>query len=440
MIRKKYYLWILGCAMNYSDAERIASVFDTAGYQKVDTEDEADIAVVVACSVRQTAIDRIYGKVKPWNKRRRKTGFKTVLAGCVLPDDKKKLASSFDLIFDINEIERLADFIKDKSQITNDNQIRNSKLEIRNSGEYLSILPKYSSSFRAYVPIMTGCDNFCSYCAVPYTRGREKSRPSNDIVDEVKALVKKGYKEITLLGQNVNSYGLSQKAKGKNQKYNSKFIGLLEKIDKIPGDYRVYFYSNHPKDFSDELIATLPKLKHFPKYIHLPLQSGNNEILRKMNRRYTQKEYLELVARIRKSIPDVVLTTDVMVGFPGESEAEFADTMDVIRKAKFEMIFIGQYSPRAGTPSSKIKDDVSLSIKKKRDVAITNYLREYLVGFNQKFVGQAVRVLVDEEKGDKYFGRTEGYKVVEIKTDQPLGVGQFYDVEINEAKAWKLFG
>lgn len=458
----KYYLWILGCAMNYSDAERIASVFDAAGYTPAKTEKEADVAVVVACSVRQTAIDRIYGKVNPWNKRRRKTGFKTILAGCVLPEDKKKLASSFDLIFDVTEIKKLEEFLKLELKKLNSNY----KLQISNYEKgYLSIIPKYESTFRSYVPIMTGCDNFCSYCAVPYTRGREESRPAEDIVNEIKDLVARGFKEITLLGQNVNSYGGgvskgTDPCKGPSLAKNN-FLELLKKIDKIEGDYRVYFYSNHPKDFSEALIKELPKLKHFPQYIHLPLQSGNDEILRQMNRHYTRAEYLGLVGRIREAMPNVVLTTDVLVGFPGETDQAFQDTMSVIKEAKFEMVFIGQYSPRPGTRSWDMVDDVAGSMKKARDKEITAYLRDYLEKYNRKFIGQTVRVLLDEKKparstdgNGKYYGRTEGYKVVEIvnrdypeltegsqlKTDQLLEVGQFYDVEITEARAWKLFG
>jgi tRNA-2-methylthio-N6-dimethylallyladenosine synthase len=328
--------------------------------------------------------------------------------------------------------------------MTNIKQIQNSKSKIQNPGEYLSILPKYESTFRAYVPIMTGCDNFCSYCAVPLTRGREKSRPQAEILAEIRALVDRGYKEITLLGQNVNSYGISQKANLKNQNYNSKFINLLKEIDLIPGDYRVYFYSNHPKDVSDELINTLPELKHFPPYLHLPLQSGNDNILREMNRRYTVKQYLNLVKKIRERIPDLVLTTDIMVGYPGENEAKFLDTVEVMKKAKFEMAFIAQYSPRAGTLSAKKEDNIPKNIKNERFKILTEVLRDNLEERNKRFVGEIVTVLIDEQKSDKYYGRTEEYKVVEITPNlkqktQKIEVGRFYKVEITKSGPWKLF-
>jgi tRNA-2-methylthio-N6-dimethylallyladenosine synthase len=274
---------------------------------------------------------------------------------------------------------------------------------------------------------MTGCDNFCSYCAVPYTRGREQSRPQAEILAEIRRLVSAGYKEITLLGQNVNSY-----------RYD--FVTLLKKIDTIPGDYRVYYYSNHPKDVSEKLINTMPELKHFPHYLHLPLQSGDDEILERMNRHYTVEQYLDLVVKIRQTVPDIVFTTDIIVGFPGEGPKEFQKTLQVVNKVKFEMIFIGQYSPRLGTASSKMKDNVSLEAKKERERALTDALRNHLAVVNRRFVGQELRILIDEKKGDKYYGRTEGYKVVELKTDQTLEVGRFYEVLIKKAEPWKLIG
>jgi tRNA-2-methylthio-N6-dimethylallyladenosine synthase len=370
----KYYLWVLGCAMNYSDAERIATVLGLLGYKKTDKEADADLIITVACSVRQHAIDRIYGATKKWERMKRKKPLMTGLSGCVLPEDKKKMTKAFDFIFEIQDLGKLPELLKEKS-------ISTSAVDLG----YLSVRPKYESDFSAYLPIMTGCNNFCSYCAVPYTRGREKSRPMDEILTEVKDLVKIGYKEITLLGQNVNSYQYG-------------FATLLKEIDKIQGDYRVYFYSNHPKDMGSELIKTISRLIHFPHYIHLPLQSGNDEILRKMNRHYTKKEYLKLVEEIRTQIPGVVLTTDIIVGFPGEKEKEFKDTQDVMRAVKFEMAFLAQYSPRTGTVSAKLKDDVSRAEKIRREKILTNILAETAEEKNEKLVGKTVRVLLTVTK------------------------------------------
>lgn len=461
----KYYMWVLGCAMNSSDAERIASVLELLGYQKTEVEKEADLIVTVACSVRQHAIDRIYGSDKKWQRlKKQNPKLKTVLTGCVLAEDRAKMAKIFDLMFEIDDLGKLPELLGTSQKNSND--------VLGKSGEYLKINPNYESTFRAYVPIMTGCNNFCTYCAVPYTRGKEKSRPAAEVIAEVKTLVKKGYKEISLLGQNVNSYGNDltviptgaeeslKVGKGiSRQARNDNFVSLLKQIDKISGDFRIYFYSNHPKDMSEELIKILPKLGHFPEYLHLPLQSGNDEILRQMNRHYTKKSYLELVAKIRKAMPKVVLTTDIIVGFPGEGKKEFADTMDVVKKAGFEMIYIGQYSPRPGTISAKLPDVISKAEKKKREGIITDLLAKNLTDVNQKLVGTTEKVLIDGQKGGKFFGRTEGYKVVEIAnyssskpsasrssnkdssrqdSNNKLKLGQFVNVKIKSATAWKL--
>jgi tRNA-2-methylthio-N6-dimethylallyladenosine synthase len=303
---------------------------------------------------------------------------------------------------------------------------------------------------------MTGCDNFCTYCAVPYTRGREASRPEEDILAEVKGLVEKGYKEITLLGQNVNSYGINnkfqitnnkQKPNGKNQNSND-FVKLLEKIDAIPGDYWVRFYSNHPKDFSDELIDFLAQSKHFCHYIHLPLQSGDDEIIGKMNRHYTAKQYLDLVKRIRAKIPGVTLTTDIIVGFPGETEKQFQNTVKVLEKVGFDMIFISEYSPRSGTPAAKMEDDVPHQEKGRRkkylnDVVLANSVLKH----NKKLVGKKVRVLVKGEKKGKPIGSTAGLKDVWISHmsdswDVPgVGhMGRFANVKITKATSWGMEG
>lgn len=420
----KYYFWILGCAMNYADSERMATVLESLGYTKTENEKEADLFVVIACSVRQSAVLSIYGKVRDLNQMKAANpNFKTVLTGCLLDKDKKKLSKVFDAVLEINDLEKLPELLGFKGK--------------QLSGEYLTIRPSYESKFRAYVPISTGCDNYCSYCAVPYTKGREKSRPAAEIVKEIRGLVVNGYKEFTLLGQNVNSYGPDLTG---NVRDNSPFISLLLEIDNIPGDYRVYFYSNHPKDMTNELIATLATLEHFPHYIHLPLQSGNDEIIRGMNRHYTKEQYLGLVARIRKAMPDVALTTDIIVGYPGEAEKQFQDTVDVMKKAEYDMAFIAQYSPREGTISAKQPDDVTKTEKTRREKTLQKIVSGTVLKHNKRLVGTTQRILIDEQKADKYFGRTEGFKVVEIKTDQPLEIGQFINVTIESAASWKLSG
>ena len=481
--------------MNYSDAERMATVLESLGYAKTENEKEADLFIVISCSVRESAALSIYGKVRDLNEMKEANpNFKAVLTGCVLEKDKKKLGKVFDIVMTMEDLPKLPELLTTCHPERSEGS-RDSSATPQNDN-YLIITPKYQSHFRAYVPISTGCDNFCTYCAVPYTKGREKSRPLSDIVNEVRNLVQNGYKEITLLGQNVNSYGnglpnsrhpepsegsrtriLDSSARPLNDE---SFTTLLQKLDAIPGDHRIYFYSNHPKDMSDELIATLADLKHFPHYIHLPLQSGNDEIIQKMNRHYTKAQYLELVAKIRKAMPDVTLTTDIIVGFPGETEKQFADTEDVMEKAKYDMAFIAQYSSREGTVSAKQPDDVSKTEKTQREKVLQEIVKATVLAHNKKLISTTQRILVDEEKNGKYFGRTEGYKVVEItfpviaparpkpseggrskatkqsitelqeiaapparngvgnnKTDL---VGRFVEVKIEIVSSWKLFG
>jgi tRNA-2-methylthio-N6-dimethylallyladenosine synthase len=417
----KYYFWTLGCAMNISDAERISAVFDSYGFSRTEEEKEADIFCIIACSIRQHAVDRIFGKINQLKNNK----VTTILTGCVLDQDRRKLEKEFNLVFDINEIEHLTSFISKKYDIK----------KTYNIDDYLSLTPSYLSKFRAYVPISTGCDNFCSYCAVPYTRGREKSREVTEIVKEVRGLVKAGFKEIILLGQNVNSYG--QDIRGK--KDISGFIELVKEIDGITGKYRVYFFSNHPKDMSDELIETLALLKHFPHYVHLPLQAGSDDVIKRMNRHYTKKQYLELVEKIKKSMPDVAITTDIIVGFPGETETDFQDTLDVAEKVVFDMVYLAQYSPRPGTKAAKMADDVSKLEKKRREELLNQVIAKKLEEKNKSYVGRNLTVLIDGTKNDKYYGRTEGYKVVEIKKSPKIALGDFVNVKINDSSAWKLF-
>jgi len=276
----KYYIFVVGCAMNHSDSERISGLLDIAGFKKAETEDTADILIAVSCSVRQSAVNRIYAKAESWKKKNQTIA----LTGCVLDADKKKLLKKFDYIFPIEDLGSFVKKLLDKKENDCSEDFKNKIGDTEK--EYLSFAPKYSLEFRANVPIMTGCNNFCSYCAVPYVRGREKSRPEAEILAEIKELVARGVKEIILLGQNVNSYGQDFGSKKEDK---SAFVELIKKIDKISGNFRVYFYSNHPKDISDQLIMALPKLLHFPNYIHLPLQSGSDEVLKNESGIYSKR-------------------------------------------------------------------------------------------------------------------------------------------------------
>jgi len=335
--------------MNISDSQRIARVLESCGL-KPGSEKEADLIVVNACSVRQSAVDRIYGKLKNW------PGKKILITGCVLPHDKEKLAKKVDLIFAIKDLPKLPRLL--------------SKIFGKNYHAIPPLIPetynlKPRDKSEAFVPIMTGCDNFCSYCAVPYTRGREISRPFNDIISDIKQALKNGSKEILLLGQNVNSY--YKRSSVYNRKIDNRhFIKLLTTIDNLPGDFKFNFISSNPHDMSNKLIKTLAKLKKWPRELHLPLQSGDDEILRKMNRKYNRHQYLKLVANLKSQIPDLKLTTDIIVGFPGETKEQFNNTVKLCKKIGFKKAYIAQYSPRPGTAAAKLKDDVPAKEKKRR--------------------------------------------------------------------------
>jgi len=419
----KYHLFILGCQMNYADAERVATVLNKTGYEKTDLEKEAGLIVVVACSVRQSAIDRIYGKIDQWRSMKKKKKLVTILTGCVLPYDQKKMKKYFDFIINIKDIGKLPSLLKPLTQ---------SPFKL--SPDYLCVLPQYRSTYTAFVPIMTGCDNFCTYCAVPYTRGREYSRPQKQIIDEIKKLVKQGYKEIILLGQNVNSYGHK---KGKIYIDNKPFISLLKAINAVPGKFWLRFISNHPKDMTEDLIKIIPKLKKITPYIHLPLQAGDDQILKKMNRPYTTKQYLKMVDLIRKNIPGVAITTDIIVGFPGETKEQFKNTLKVAEKVQYDMAYLAQYSLRPGTPAAKLKDDVQKKEKKRREFILNEVIKKTALKNNKKLLNTTQEILVDGQKSGYYYGRTSNYKVVKFNSSKNQ-IGQFIKGKIIKAEPWKL--
>lgn len=418
----KYHLFILGCQMNISDSQRLRTVFDLAGFSETNDEKKADLIVVVACSVRQSAIDRIHGRIKRWQKLKNKNNnLRTALTGCVLPSDKKRLGKQFDIIFDISEMEKLPQLL----QTTNHKLQTDRPSKLKN---YFKIIPAQTSKFSVYVPIMTGCDNFCSYCAVPYTRGREISRPREEIIAEVKNLVQRGYKDITLLGQNVNSYKPS-------------FINLVKKLDKITGSYWVRFISNHPKDFSDDLIRFLKIAKHFAPFIHLPVQSGSDKILKAMKRPYKISQYLSLVKKIRKDIPNVVLTTDIIVGFPNETKKDFKASCDLFRKVGYDMAYLSQYSPRKGTSASRLADNASPAVKRERETLLNEILKKSALANNQKLLNNTIKILIERQDKNSGFsyGRTATLKPARIK-NLSLSIGEFTDIKIISVTPWALEG
>ncbi len=383
--------------MNRSDSERIAVVLENKGYKPAQKIDGADLIVVNMCSVRQSAVDRVYGLLPKFQKLQT-TNYKlqTILTGCILKKDRRKLSEEF------NEVVEIKDLIKD-------------------------IEPKYSNNFSAFVPIMRGCNNFCAYCVVPFTRGREISRPAEKIICEVKRLIKQGYKEIWLLGQNVNSYS------------NISFPQLLRKVNDIPGEFWIRFTSSHPKDFSDELIDAMTKCQKVTEYLNLPVQAGDDEILKRMNRPYTIKKYKEIIKKIKREIPNICLSTDVIVGFPGETKKQFENTAKLFKELKYDMAYIAKYSPRAETAAAKLKDSVSQKEKDRREKVLTEILKQTALENNKKYIGKTIEVLPTNYKDKFLVGKSFHYKTVKFKGQKNL-IGKITKVKITDALPWGLKG
>lgn len=447
MPSKTYHVFTLGCQQNKSDSERVSSIFSKLGYAPVDREEQASVIVVNACAIRQTAMDRIYGKVQHWQPRQRKGSLRTILTGCVLEYDRQKLSQIFDHVIKIEDIGKIPELLGEG--------------EALNLADYFSVAPSHNSEFKAYVPIMTGCDKFCTYCAVPYTRGREISRPVNDILGEVRRLIEKGYKEITLLGQNVNSYaGVQDKPMEKrglsvlNRKRAAaqqaeveavNFPKLLTLVAEIPGDFWVRYVTSHPYDMSDELIETMAKHDKLTNYINLPIQSGDNDILKKMNRHYTVDHYLGRVKKIRETLSPVCITTDIIVGFCGETEEQFQNTAKVMQEVGYDLAYLNKYSPRPGTVSArKFPDDVSWEEKQRREQVLNDILKTTGLKRNQQFLGQTVRVLVDEvEAGENGLfvntGKTALFKNTRFTAARSY-MGQFVDVTVQSVEPFGMAG
>lgn len=429
-MNRTYYIVTIGCQMNRADSERLSSFLLNQGFRLARDSKKASLVIFNTCGVRQMAEDRVYGLVN--NLRHDNPKAKIVIAGCLSrrPDVQKRLAGKADLFLPINEMLQLPDFFRGEGILPHFSleEVR------RQQGEkYLSIKPQYESRFTAYIPIGNGCDNFCAYCVVPYARGREVYRPAREIIREARELVNKGYKEIFLIAQNVNSYH--------DKRYD--FPSLLLAVSSLKGDFWLRFSSSHPKDMSPALITALASSKKICPHLHLAVQSGDDEILKKMNRRYTAAHYLKLIRQARRAKPGLAITTDVIVGFPGETKKQFENTAKLFRSAAFDMAYIAEYSPRPGTASCLMADNVSHTEKGRRAQALNDILRKTALGHNQEYIGKVAEVLVEgQNKWGKYYGKTASYKTVLISTPQKNRrlVGHFVTVKITSAQAFGLEG
>lgn len=430
---QRYYVKTYGCQMNVHDSEEICARLESLGYSKTDKMEEADIIILNTCAIRENAHDKVFGYLgRCKHLKREKPDLLIGLCGCMAQEENvvEEIQTKHpyvDLVFgthNINELQQLILEHKKKQEI---------KVYSYEGKVFENISYKRDSSIKAWVNIMYGCDKFCTYCIVPYTRGKQRSRKSQDILKEVEELVAKGYKEITLLGQNVNAYGKDVD--------DISFAELLQKVSdtNIP---RIRFVTSHPWDFSKDMIDTIAKNDNIMPYIHLPLQSGSSRILRLMGRRYTKEEYLNLYHTIKKTIPNVAITTDIIVGFPNETEEDFQETFDVVNECKYDSAFTFIYSPREGTPAAKIEDGIPKDVKEKRLQTLNKLINQYSKEANEKYIGKIVPVLVEgisEKDSSKVCGYTDTMKLVNVEASKET-IGQIIQVKITEAKSFSLDG
>lgn len=426
--------------MNLSDSERVISVLDEAGYEWTDNENEAGLIGILACSVRQKAIDKVYSRIYKWNKWKNNKNLVTFISGCILPSDHEKFLKLFDITFQMKDLPKLPTLISQYGITTPTHLKTGIDPHNENIEEFWAVQPNYQSNFEAFIPIQNGCDKFCTFCAVPYTRGREVSRPSKDIIAEVALLVAQGYKSITLLGQNVNSYGLDKKGEELS------FAQLLNEIGEFGArsnkEFWVYFTSPHPRDMNDEVIEVIAKYRVLGKQIHLPMQSGDDKVLMRMNRKHNMEKYRHIVQTIRRLIPQATLFTDVIVGFTGETEEQFENTRLALEEFKFNMSYTAIYSPRPGATSHRWVDDIPSDEKKRRLHVLTDELRKHSLPFNEKMIGKTVRTLVRgaDRKEGFLSSLTEGKLIIRFASEDESLIGQFVDVKISSATDFSMEG
>ena len=423
-----------GCQQNEADTERIRGMLRASGYEIVDTEEGADCIVINTCAIREHAETRVYGNVGALvHTKARHPEQKIFLCGCMMgqPQVVERIKNSYrhvDGVFNPHELWRFPELLQ--SVLRTNKRIFAVDDSAGNIAEGIPVVR--SSDLKAWVSIMYGCNNFCSYCIVPYVRGRERSRRPEEILEEVKGLIAAGYKDITLLGQNVNSYG-------KDLGLGVDFADLMAEIAQLPGEFWLRFMTSHPKDASKKLFDTIAKYPKIAKQFHLPFQSGNDRVLKAMNRHYTREEYLKLAHYGRAIMPDLVLTSDVIVGFPGETEDEFEDTISLIEDVRYDALFTFIFSPRAGTPAAKMDDPTPKEEKNRRFDRLCDVQNRISLEIHQGYVGKTVRVLCDGRDKDMLTARTEGGRLVRFAGDDSL-IGQFFDVTITGCTTWSLVG
>ncbi len=436
-IRKKYSIFTYGCQMNERDTETIAGLLEKSGYVEAASPEEANLIIFNTCSVRTSAENKVYGKLGEIKRlKKARPDLLVGFGGCMaqMEEVRKKLGEGgvVDIIFGTHNLHELPRLVE-KAEAGVERPVIDVWPE---AGDIVEGLPaRRTGGVSAFVNIMFGCNNFCSYCIVPFTRGRERSRKPSDIIDEVKDLVQQGVKEVTLLGQNVNSYG-------KGLEPETDFASLLELVNEIPGLERIRFTTSHPRDVSERLLGAIASCRKVCEHIHAPLQAGSNRILKAMNRGYTREYYLDLVHKMREIVPGVAVTTDLIVGFPGESDRDFEDTIDMVKRIRFDAAFTFMYSPRSGTKAARLSDQVPLEVKKERLLQLNEIQYNIALEANRRFEGKDVEVLVEgpsKTNPRKLTGRTRTNRIA-VFEGKPDLVGRLVMVRVREAKTFTLFG
>lgn len=442
----KYYILTMGCQLNENDSEKLSGMLEKMNYKKTLNLEEADLVLFNTCCVRENAEEKLFGKVGEVKKQKENKGTIIAIGGCMMQEEHivKKLKQSYpyvDIIFGTHTLHKLP---QDLYKALEENKKIRDVIDI--DGEIIEGLPiSRNDKIKASVTIMNGCNNFCSYCIVPYVRGRERSRSPKDIIEEVRLLAKQGYKEVTLLGQNVNSYlRVEREKKIEFEEYEgvNSFATLLRAVNKIEGIEKIRFVSPHPKDFTNDVIEAIRDCEKVSKIVHLPLQSGSTNVLKKMNRKYTKEQYLNLVEKIKKMVPNVVFSTDIIVGFPGETEEDFEDTLDVVKKVHFEQAFMFIYSRRVGTPGDRMENQIPEEIKHKRFERLKALVESQIEENNNKYIGTTQRVLVEgisKTNKEMLTARTDTNKVVVFEGNKEL-IGNMVELKIISEHMWYLKG
>ena len=423
---KRFYIWTIGCQMNEADSAKVAAMLQEVGYEPTKTEDDADIVVLNSCVVRQAAEDKVSGKLNNLARlKRERPEVPLVLTGCMVTKQQEKLKQTFphvDLFFDPSDFDKLEQVVPELSQLEDDlQQLPHYYLPQQEAG---------TAAVTAYIPIIYGCNFLCSYCIVPYRRGKETSRPLEEIVREVERVVDTGVREVTLLGQTVNAYG-------HDLADHPDLAQLLREVDKIPGLDRLRYLTSHPKYMSDELIDTMAELRTTCDHMNLPVQAGDNEVLRRMRRTYTRDLWMERIAYTRQQMPDVTVATDIIVGFPGETEEQFMQTYDMLEQTRVDKVHLAMYSPRPGTLSARWDDDIPHEVKLRRHQTLEKQQERIATELNSTRLGQTYEVLVEGKSRGRWTGRTRGNTLVHFDDDREL-TGKLVDVRVTRTTPWFL--